>query len=43
MDPIIDWQSSRHDIRSRGTYLLETGEKMQLKIPGIFCLHLGID
>jgi hypothetical protein len=27
MDPIIDWQISRHDIRSRGTYLLETGEE----------------
>ncbi|CRL06976.1 CLUMA_CG020014, isoform A [Clunio marinus] len=31
MDPIvdgriIDWQISRHDIRSRGTYLLETGK-----------------
>lgn len=23
---IIDWQISRHDIRSRGTYLLETGK-----------------
>ena len=29
MDPIIDWQISRHDVRSRGTYLLETGEKSQ--------------
>ncbi|XP_055615744.1 uncharacterized protein LOC129761917 isoform X2 [Toxorhynchites rutilus septentrionalis] len=26
MDPIIDWQISRHDIKSRGQYLLETGK-----------------
>ncbi|CAG9807428.1 unnamed protein product [Chironomus riparius] len=25
-DKIIDWQVSRHDLRSRGTYLLETGK-----------------
>lgn len=25
-DKIIDWQVSRHDLRSRGTYLLETGQ-----------------
>jgi hypothetical protein len=26
MDPIIDWQISRHEIKARGQYLLETGK-----------------
>lgn len=26
MDPIIDWQVSRHEIKARGQYLLETGK-----------------
>lgn len=26
MDVIIDWQVSRHEIKARGQYLLETGK-----------------
>jgi BTB/POZ domain len=26
MEPIIDWQISRHEIKARGKYLLETGK-----------------
>jgi len=26
MDPIVDWQVSRHEIKARGQYLLETGK-----------------